>query len=39
MNPTDSRCILLDIIYKYVNPNGFNFMHKLFTKSKIIYFY
>ena len=23
MNPMDSRCILLDIIYKYANPNGF----------------
>ena len=23
MNPTDSRCILFDITYKYANPNGF----------------
>ena len=33
MNPTDSRCILLDITYKYANPNEFNFMHRLFTES------
>ena len=34
MNPTDSRYILLDITYKYANPNGFNFMHRLFTERK-----
>ena len=34
MNPADSRCILFDTTYKYTNPNGFNFMHKLFTESK-----
>ena len=36
MNPTDSRYILLDMTYKYANPNGFNFMHRLFTKRKLI---
>ena len=23
MNPTDSRCVLFNITYKYANPNGF----------------
>ena len=36
MNPTDSRYILLDMTYKYANPNGFNFMHKSFTESNFI---
>ena len=34
MNPTDSKYILLDITYKYENPNGFKFMHRLFTERK-----
>ena len=32
MNPTDSMYILLDMTYKYANPNGFNFIHKSFAK-------
>ena len=35
MNPTDSRCILLDMTYKYANPSGFNFMHKVIYKKTI----
>ena len=37
MNPTDSRKTLLDMTYKYANPNGFNSMHRLFTERKNIY--
>ena len=31
MNPTDSRCILLNVTYKYANPNGF----KIYVEFKI----
>ena len=34
MNPTDSRCILLYVTYKYANPNGFKIYVGFQTKKR-----